>query len=361
MCAVVGMAALLGRVLAQGAAPVAVTAQVPAASQHAFAEAAGYEGRKQLSSALDSFRAALKDAGGHCTPCLEAMARVQMKMELYKDSAATDAQMAKEAPDDVGKAQAEYREGLALFVQYFAQSEGRGAIDKDPKRAAVALKQADAVLQQGVADAPQDEAMRMLHGRVLAAEKRDEDAGREFAACAAAPGISAEECARAQHFEKNVSVARDEPAPQFSLKTMDGENVSLDSLAGKVVLVDFWATWCKYCERDSDYVQTMVDMFDKDKFVLLEVSVDEDEGKWKSYVQDRRLEGVQTRDEKEAVTSLFHVTGYPTYLILDGDGTVRMRAVGIEGDLKGTVRKLIDEAKTPPGETRPVLPKSGAE
>jgi thiol-disulfide isomerase/thioredoxin len=336
-------------------------ADVPAAAQHAFDEGAKYEQNKQLPAAIDNYQAALKAAGGHCLACLEATARVQMKLALYKDAAATDAQMVKEAPDAAYKAQAEYREGLALFVQYFAQSAGREGIEKDPKRASAALKQADAVLAQGVVDAPKDEGMRMLHGRVLAAEKRDEDAGKEFAACAVAEGISAEECARAKHFEKDVSVARDEPAPAFTLTAIDGKKVSLDSLAGKVVLVDFWATWCTYCVRDSDYVQTMVEGFDAKDFVLLEVSADEDEAKWRDYVSDHRLEGLQTRDDKEAAANLFRVTGYPTYLVLDGDGSVRMRAVGIEGDLKGTVRKLIADQKQAAGDARPVLPKGGSE
>jgi len=337
-------------------------AQVAAVVQHQLVEGEQYEQRQQLSAAADSYRAALKAAGGNCMSCLDALARVQLTMELYKDSAATAAQMAKQSPDVKAKAQAEYREGLALFQQYFAQSDGRGAIDKDPKKAMAALRQADLVLQQGVADDPANEAARMLHGRVLAALKRDEDAEREFIACAAAPGASEQECTRALHFAKDVAAARDEPAPQFTLKTVDGKNISLDSLAGKVVLIDFWATWCKYCVRDSDYVQSMLDSFDKDKFVLLEVDVDETEAVWTNYLSDHRLHGVQTRDDKHEVTSLFHVGAYPTYVIVDGDGTVRLRATGIEGDLKGTVRKLLaDAARTPPSETRTPLPKTGSE
>ena len=81
-------------------------------------------------------------------PCLDALARVQMNMELYKDSAGTAAQMAAQEPDAKARAQAEFREGLAYFRLYFAQTEGEGAIDKDPKHAANSLKQAETVLKQ---------------------------------------------------------------------------------------------------------------------------------------------------------------------------------------------------------------------
>jgi thiol-disulfide isomerase/thioredoxin len=329
-------------------------AQTPPAAQPALAEAARYEQTRGFPAAADSYRAALKAAGGHCFECLDGLERVQMKLDLFKDAAATAAQMAKDAPDAAIKAQAEYREGDALFALYFAQTDGRGAIDKDPKKAAASLKSAEAVLQQGEADDPANEPLRMMHGRVLAAMKRDEDASREFAACAAAPGASEQECTRATHFRQDVSLARSEPAPHFALKTIDGKPVSLDSLSGKVVLIDFWATWCSVCARDSDYIQGLGESFDDKPFILLEVSADDELATVRNYVKDHRLGGTQTWDEGRAVADQFHVTGYPTYVVLDGDGTIRMRAVGIEGDLKGMVKKLL---AAPPPDPRTPLPK----
>jgi thiol-disulfide isomerase/thioredoxin len=268
--------------------------------------------------------------------------------------------MLREVADAPARAKVEYREGLALFALYFAQSEGRGGIDKDVKKAAATLKQADDVLVQGERDDAANEPLRMLHGRVLAALKRDEDAGREFEACAAAPGASAGECARAQHFEKNVALARNEPAPMFAAKTLDGKPVSLDLLAGKVVVMDFWATWCPVCVRDSDYVQSLEDSFGDDKrFVLLEVSGDEDDQAWRNYLDEHRLHGMQVRDATRQVSDAFHVGAFPTYVILDGNGSVRLRVVGSRGDLRGTVRDLLKEATPAAEPARTLLPKTG--
>ncbi len=160
----------------------------------------------------------------------------------------------------------------------------------------------------------------------------------------------------------NVASAREEPAPAFQIDTMDGKSVSLDSLAGKVVLVDFWATWCTYCRRDSDYVQSMLDSFPDGRFVLLEVDVDENRDQWLNYVKGNRLQGLQTRDASKDMQSAFHVKGFPTYVIFDANGTVRLRATGIEGDLRGTVRKLLaEDTGTPADATREKLPKASGQ
>lgn len=275
---------------------------LPAAAQTAYKQGVDFEQRGQFDSALDSFRSAGKQAGSSLA-CLEAAERVQLKMEKYKDAAATASAMATVAPDPQAKAHAGMLEGQALYREYFAYNLGEGAYEKNPKRASEALRQAEAALARGAAADPANEPVRMLHGRVLAALKRDEEASREFAACAAAPGASPAECARALRLSHNVASAREEPVPSFQVATLDGKTVSLDSLAGKVVLVDFWATWCTFCRRDSDYVQSMLDSFPDGRFVLLEVDVDENRDLWVDYVKENRLEGLQTRDAAKDMQS----------------------------------------------------------
>src|SRR5579871_728248 len=77
-----------------------------------------------------------------------------------------------------------------------------------------------------------------------------------------------------------------EPAPKFFAKTMDGERFTNDSLKGKVVLIQFWATWCQYCRRDQPAVDAVVHEFADKGLVVLAVNVGEGKKKVKQYLQD---------------------------------------------------------------------------
>jgi len=346
---------VMGLGLNVGVASMAARAQsaidVPPSAEKAMAAGAKYERDRQYPGAMDSYRLAVKQAGGHCTACLAALMRVQLKLDLLHDAEGTIKQMTSSAGDAKSRAQGELLGAQVFYSLYFAQTEGRGGDEKNPRKAAASLKEAETMSERAASDDPASEPARMLHARVLAAMRRDADATREFTACAAAPGVSAEECTRAKHLAGNVEIARREPAPTFELKTIDGKPVSLDALAGKVVLIDFWATWCSACRSDSGYIQSTAEMFDKSKFVLLEVSADDSRNTWENYVREHRMQGVNVWDDQHTVADMFHVAGYPTYVVLDGDGVMRMRALGTEGDLKGTVRKLIAEQQTGEQET----------
>ena len=183
----------------------------------------------------------------------------------------------------------------------------------------------------------------LVRSHLLATLKRDADASAAFTACAALPGVSKAECARALRFSNNPEIAKNEPAPPFEATTLEGKTVSLDSLSGKIVLLDFWGTWCPVCRSDSDYVQSLTDSFPKDRFVLIEIDSGDSRAAWTNYISQNHLEGTQIQDDTNKLQSLFRVYAYPTYVILDGDGTMRMRVRGARGDLRGEIRNLLAE------------------
>jgi peroxiredoxin len=305
--------------------------------QAALHEAADFSRRGQLSSALESAQRALKlSKGNACEECYRQIVDLQIEMDLPKDAASTASSWVAHAASPKEKAAAEYINARALVLS-----------DRQ-KHDDSLLQRADRSLRQAAIDDPSDPAFHLLDGRVLALLKQQAEAKAQFDACSSAPGASPLQCRRAAAYSQNVSLATNDEAPEFTIPREDASPVTLESLAGKVVLVDFWATWCGPCARDLDYVQSIAEEFEKDNFVLLGISIDEDEAAWKNHVKEDRMIGIQVRDRRNAIKDLFHVGGIPAYFILDGNGIIRYRTTGALKDLRSHVRELIKESSSQP-------------
>ena len=321
--------AVLALLFASLCRPLFSQASIDPAVRAALDEGKKAEDRREYGTALDIDRKALKLAKGKCADCFAALANLQLKLEVPKDAAASAGFWAAQAATPAEKAKAEYLQAIALLEE------------NQQKHSDSLLAQADQVLKRAATDDPSNAAIHLLDGRILALLKKDPEARNEFAACATNPSATAADCLRAKNFATDVSLARGEPAPSFSVTKPDGTKVSLDSFAGKVVLNDYWATWCPACVSDVDYIQSLAESVDKSRFVLIGVSDDSDEDKWKSYMAKNRMIGVQVRDTDHAMSDLFHVSAIPTYIVIDGNGTIQLRATGTEGDIKGKVRSLL--------------------
>jgi len=77
-------------------------------------------------------------------------------------------------------------------------------------------------------------------------------------------------------------------APPFAVTTTDGQRVSMDDLTGKVVLLDFWATWCGPCREALPHMKEIAKKFQGQPLVVLSVSLDSDEQKWKDFITKKR-------------------------------------------------------------------------
>ena len=300
----------------------------------ALHESDDFRKRKQLSSALDSARKSLKLAKGDCGECYQRMVALQFEMDRPRDAAAAAAAWASHAAAPAEKATAEYNEARALVL------------DDHEKHNDSLLKRADQVLTQAAIDNPADPAIHLLEGRVLAALKRDADAKAQFHACMTTAGATPLQCRRASAYAQNLTLTTNDEAPEFTISRPEGAPVTLESLAGKVVLIDFWATWCGPCAHDLDYVQSIAEEFEKDNFVLLGISTDEDEVAWKNHVAENRMIGIQVSDSRHSLNDLMHVAVIPTYLILDGNGIVRYRTTGAGKELRDKVREVVKESNS---------------
>ncbi len=132
-----------------------------------------------------------------------------------------------------------------------------------------------------------------------------------------------------------------ETAPSFHAKSMDGETFSNESLKGKVVLIQFWATWCKFCRGDQAAVDELSREFSDRGLVVLAVDFMEPKKTVKKYLQDmpRACKVVLTEDTNLA--AMFPSRSFPLYIVIDRDGNLAgtQRGAGGERSLRQLLRK----------------------
>jgi peroxiredoxin len=142
-------------------------------------------------------------------------------------------------------------------------------------------------------------------------------------------------------------LSRGEIAPAFSLRDTTGQTISTESLQGRVVLLDFWATWCGPCLASLPDIRKLAHRFPADQFVLLGVNEDEDSDAWTKFMAKEDMPWPQLRDQN---WNLFHAFGLapehkivvPAYIVLDREGLVLHKARGLED--ASSLGKEIDAA-----------------
>lgn len=126
----------------------------------------------------------------------------------------------------------------------------------------------------------------------------------------------------------------DAPAPDFELISLSGEGTALEDFRGKVVLLNFWATWCGPCRLEMPAFQARFDSLGDDLSVVA-VNFDEAESDVQAFVDELGLTFDVLLDPGAEVQRLYQVRGYPTSYLIDQDGVVRIIHIGImtEGQL----------------------------
>jgi len=127
-----------------------------------------------------------------------------------------------------------------------------------------------------------------------------------------------------------------EKAPVLELPNIEGTAyISLEQYKGKVVYLDFWASWCGPCRKSFPYFQLMREEFGTDKFEILAVNVDEDIENAKSFLQKIPVSFPIVVDPQGNSPEVYGLTGMPTSYIIDQKGIVRVVHQGFkEKDIK---------------------------
>lgn len=118
-------------------------------------------------------------------------------------------------------------------------------------------------------------------------------------------------------------------APQFHVTTRDGQLVTHDSLRGRAVLVNVWATWCAPCRVEMPALQQIADQYAKDGLVVLGLSVDRGPAsEVDAFLAERDITYPVAIVDDRTIAALGGVRGYPTSFLLDRNGVVQHRVLG---------------------------------
>jgi len=165
---------------------------------------------------------------------------------------------------------------------------------------------------------------------------------RTFAsiACAAALWL----CAHGAH-----AVELGAPAPDFSLPTASGEIVALNKLRGKVVYVDFWASWCGPCRRSFPWMNEMQQKYGPRGFVIVGINVDKKRTDADRFLGQNPANFTVVFDEAGTTPSAFGVKGMPSSYLIDGRGQVTFVERGFldehKAELEQRIAALVAAAK----------------
>lgn len=126
---------------------------------------------------------------------------------------------------------------------------------------------------------------------------------------------------------RSLPVQTGASAPSFRLMTADGREVTLEQLKGKIVYLDFWATWCAPCINSLPHVERVRQRFNENEVVFVYINLDEDRSKWIRYLQDHPLGGQHVSGNspnpyRETVSSLYQATKLPATVLIDREGNI---------------------------------------
>lgn len=284
--------------------------------------------------ALDAFKKADKQDEGRCNACQKQIIKYGVRLGDWKAAQQAAEEMVAEAQDDKEMALAHYQVAWVLMAE---------ASDKHKENLFTQAHEEIAKALTAYSSFP--EAM-YLDGKALANLQKDDEAKARFEQYLKLNPSSEPDRRRALRFISRPELARARMAPPFAITTADGAQLSIDALQGKVVLLDFWAIWCVPCREALPHIREVAKKFQGEPLVILSISLDSDEQKWREFIAKNEMSWPQYRDGgfTGPIAKMFNVNAIPHTFTIDADGVLQDEHIG-DGSIEGKIKKLIARAR----------------
>lgn len=268
-----------------------------------------------------------------CAECFERVATLSFRTGAWEQAISSAVQFERISPLPADQAYAELLHGSAVLHLNGDQPT--------PSE----LGEADTAFRAAIAHDPSLRTALYLDGRALAALHRDTEAREAFTRYVEVAPASDPYRPRAQNYLANLALARAAMAPPFTATTSDGKTITLADLHGRVVLLDFWATWCVPCKQLLPRLQHLAQQFSDEPFTLLSISWDEDTDAWQKFTAQNHMAWPQVLDTDRHLSNTYGVDSLPHYFTIDANGALQSEVIGVgDDDVEARLRKLIAKA-----------------
>jgi thiol-disulfide isomerase/thioredoxin len=291
-----------------------------------------YQSKHKYELALEAYHKADKAAHHTCAQCYLKISDVERRTGDFS-SALDDTKHAIKAAGDNKKVAVEgYLARAALLA-------GMAGKPTDKK-----LKEAEEDIRQALGLDPGVAVSRFNLGMVLLKQERDPEGLAELNAFIHLPNADPADLADARRTIANPVRARTPFAPGFSFTTLENQQISNASIKGKVVLLDFWGTWCPPCRESVPILRSLNKRYSTKGFQLIGVSSDDDEDVWKTFVAAQKMDWSEYIDLSGKMQESFKIESFPTYIVVDKDGVIRFRQSGLGPSTEGELDEAIGKA-----------------
>lgn len=302
----------------------------------AFEQGNAFAAQQQYLNAILAYQKANQLSQHECAMCMLKIFAIYKRVGNYGDALSYASKAAKEAGNNKSVA--------ALAHLYRGTLLGQIASKPKDKK----LAQAASEIRESLELDPSNTIAHFDLGVVLMKQEDDTDGIAELKTYLVSGKTAPTIEKSAREMIADPRRAREPFAPAFSFTALDGTPVSLESLHGKVALLDFWATWCPPCRESVPTLLTLHKRFANQPVEFIGISADANEQAWRKFVADHHMDWPDYLDSNGAVQEDFSVDSYPTYIVIDRAGLIRFRRSGFSDlssfeEIEGAIKKALKE------------------